>query len=50
MIATSNIDKAKVNCVAWASEEEFVTVGNKHVKFWKLNGRNVLGKMGAMGI
>lgn len=49
MIATSNIDKAKVNCVAWSSEEEFCSVGNKHIKFWKLSGRNVTGKMGAAG-
>ena len=41
MIASGSIDKAKVNGAAWASEDEFTTVGNKHVKFWKLNGRNV---------
>jgi microtubule-associated protein-like 6 len=46
LIATSNIDKAKVNGAAWASNDEFCTVGNKHIKFWKLNGRNALGKMG----
>ena len=46
MITTSTIDKAKVNCVAWKSETEFCTVGNKHIKFWTLNGRNVSGKMG----
>lgn len=36
MLATSNIDKAKVNCVAWKTEDVFATVGNKHVKFWTL--------------
>jgi microtubule-associated protein-like 6 len=41
MIATSNIDKAKVNAAAWKDETEFVTCGNKHIKFWKLAGRNV---------
>lgn len=41
MIVTSNVDKSKVNAAAWASEEEFVTCGNKHIKFWKIQGRNV---------
>jgi hypothetical protein len=45
MITSSCIDRAKVNGVAWASEDEFTTVGNKHVKFWTLNGRNVKGVM-----
>ncbi|CAD8200325.1 unnamed protein product [Paramecium octaurelia] len=45
-ICTSNIDKAKVNGAAWKDNEEFVTVGNKHIKFWKISGRNVQGKMG----
>jgi len=38
--------KAKVNGAAWKNEDEFVTVGMKHVKFWKMSGRNVSGKMG----
>ena len=46
LVVTSNIDKAKVNNAAWASNQEFVTVGNKHIKFWKISGRNVQGKMG----
>jgi microtubule-associated protein-like 6 len=46
LVVTSNIDKAKVNGAAWASEDEFATCGNKHIKFWKISGRNVSGKMG----
>ena len=41
MIVTSNVDKAKVNCMSWLSNTEFATCGNKHIKFWKLNGRNL---------
>jgi hypothetical protein len=45
-VVTSNVDKAKVNAIAWKDNEEFVTCGNKHIKFWKLSGRNISGKMG----
>ena len=41
MIVTSNVDKAKVNGISWNSNAEFATCGNKHIKFWKLNGRNI---------
>jgi microtubule-associated protein-like 6 len=41
LISTSTVDKAKVNSLAWQSDESLVTCGCKHVKFWDIKGRNI---------
>lgn len=49
LLANSKVDKAKVTGVAWKSETQFVTIGSKHIKFWQLNGRNLVSKRGLFG-
>ena len=46
LVVTSNVDKAKVNGFAWKNDNEFATVGMKHIKFWTLTGRNLKSTMG----
>lgn len=41
LVATSPVDKAKVNSVCWQGDESFVTCGSKHIKFWDIKGRNI---------
>ena len=41
MIASSKVDKSKVNGLVWKNEREFVTFGVKHFKHWELNGSNL---------
>lgn len=46
LICTAHIDKANVSAILWSSNNEFVSTGVKHIKFWTLNGRNVVDKRG----
>jgi len=36
MVTNAKVDKAKVNALAWRNQDEFMTCGVKHVKFWTL--------------
>lgn len=49
LIVKSPVDKAKVLDAVWLSNEEFVTVGPKHIKFFALKGRTINGKRGIFG-
>ena len=52
IVATSKVDKSKINAVAWKNiteTREFVTVGQRHVKFWTLSGRNLKCRVGTLG-
>ena len=49
IICSSPVDKARVTELAFSSENEFVTIGLKHIKFFSLNGRNISGKKGIFG-
>ncbi|KRX05725.1 WD40-repeat-containing domain [Pseudocohnilembus persalinus] len=46
LLATSKVDTQKVNGSSWQDNKNFVTVGNRHVKFWNINGRNLQCKIG----
>jgi hypothetical protein len=49
MIASSPFDKARFSAAAFKSEQEFVVVGLKTVKFWTLSGRNISYQKGTFG-
>jgi WD40 repeat protein len=49
LVANSKVDKAKVTAVAWKNDQQFVTCGVKHIKFWNISGRNLAAKKGVMG-
>jgi len=36
-----NNGRGKINGLAWKKDCEFISVGDRHVKFWTLNGRNM---------
>lgn len=42
----SPVDKQGVTCIMWTSNNEFVTNGPKHIKFWNKKGRNVTAQRG----
>ncbi|EAR94225.2 HELP domain protein (macronuclear) [Tetrahymena thermophila SB210] len=46
MICNSKVDKSAVTCAIWKNNNEFVTCGVKHIKFWSLQGRNLTSKSG----
>ena len=48
IVSTTKVDKSRVNAVAWRNQTEFVSCGNKHVKFWTLDGRNLKCKVGTL--
>jgi microtubule-associated protein-like 6 len=43
LLATAKVDKKNVLDISFMSENDFLTVGSKHVKMWKLNGTRVQG-------
>lgn len=43
------MDKAKLTGCAFKNENEFVTVGLKSIKFWKISGRNISSQKGVFG-
>ena len=43
------VDNSRVLDIAWINNDEFVSVGSKHIKFFKINGRNINGKKGNFG-
>ena len=49
LIVKSPVDKAKVLDAVWLNNDEFVTVGPKHIKFFALKGRTINGKRGVFG-
>lgn len=49
IICTTPVDKARVMDVGFSSENEFVSIGLKHIKFYSVNGRNVNSKKGVFG-
>ena len=49
LIVKTPVDKAKVLDAVWLNNEEFVTVGPKHIKFFALKGRTINGKRGVFG-
>ena len=49
LIASSKVDGERVFSARFKNETEFVTVGAKHVKIWKLNGANLEAQKGLFG-
>jgi microtubule-associated protein-like 6 len=49
LVGTSKVDKEKVTCAVWKNENEFVTCGLKHIKFWVQKGTNLISKNGIYG-
>lgn len=49
LLATSPVDKARVTDSGFKNNNEFVTIGLKHIKFWTLNGRNLTSSKGIFG-
>ena len=43
LIATAKVDKKNVLDISFVSENEFLTVGSKHIKSWRLNGTKLQG-------
>ncbi len=43
------VDQSRVLDIAWINNDEFVSVGSKHIKFFKINGRNIKGTKGNFG-
>lgn len=43
IIATQKVDKKNVLDMAFNSNTEFITVGSKHIKEWRLNGTSLKG-------
>ena len=44
ILASAKVDKKNVLDIAIAdNEKEFVTVGSRHVKFWRRNGNRIKG-------
>ncbi len=43
------VDNSRVLDIAWINNDEFVSVGSKHIKFFKISGRNINGRKGNYG-
>lgn len=43
------MDKSRVTDLAFKTNNEFVTIGLKHLKVWSLNGRNISSAKGIFG-
>ena len=43
------VDQARVLDAVWINNEQFVTVGPKHIKYFKINGRNIKTTKGSFG-
>jgi microtubule-associated protein-like 6 len=46
LIVSSTVDKSRVTDMAFKNENEFVTIGLNHIKFWSLKGRNLTSQKG----
>ena len=49
LINTVKVDQARVLDAVWVNNEQFVTVGPKHIKYFKINGRNIKTTKGSFG-
>ena len=49
LIGTCKVDGARVLDACWRTNDEFVTVGPKHIKFFKVSGRNITPAKGVFG-
>jgi len=49
LLATSPVDKARVTDLAFKTNNEFVSIGLKHLKIWTINGRNLNAAKGIFG-
>ncbi|MBP3801902.1 MAG: EF-hand domain-containing protein, partial [Clostridia bacterium] len=49
LINTTKVDAARVLDVVWVNNEQFVTVGPKHIKYFKVKGRNITSTKGSFG-
>ena len=49
MLCTSKVDPDKVFDACWKDEKEFATIGMKHVKFFTMQGQNLVGNKGLYG-
>ena len=49
LINTAKVDAARVLDIVWVDNEQFVTVGPKHIKYFKVRGRNITSTKGSFG-
>ena len=42
VVATCKVDKNGINCISWKNNKEFASCGYNHIKFHKIEGRNIL--------
>lgn len=49
MLSSSKVDPDKVFDAQWKDNTEFATVGMKHVKFFNIQGANLVGSKGLYG-
>ena len=49
LINTAKVDAARVLDITWVDNEQFVTVGPKHIKYFKVKGRNITSSKGSFG-
>nr|MCQ2973133.1 WD40 repeat domain-containing protein [archaeon] len=49
LIGTVKVDGARVLDAVWINNEEFVSVGPKHIKFYTVKGRNITAVKGSFG-
>ena len=49
LIACIKVDCARVLDATWLNENEFVSVGPKHIRFFKMEGRNIKSNKGIFG-
>ncbi len=49
LINTAKVDPSSVLDIAWVNNEQFVTVGPKHIKYFKVQGRNITSTKGSFG-
>lgn len=43
VISTAKVDKKNVLDLSFSGENDFMTVGSKHIKTWKVNGSRIKG-------
>lgn len=49
MVASCPVDKSRLMAGEFKTENEFITIGLKHIKFFTLNGRNISSTKGLFG-
>lgn len=49
LVCSAKVDKAAVMYAAWFNNNEFVTVGVSHVKFFTIKGSKIDSKKGLLG-